>query len=607
MPKLRKIAIPYVKEEFLTEKLKSEVQSMPVKFPKDLGEEHPFNFEECGKVYKKIGFPRAAIDKHLDFIISPGFHVTSEEKKAEVLINKFIRDTSFDQLLRAWILEALVKGNGFLEIGVNKKEIDLKVVNANHMYIKRNKHGEVIKYHQYVGGFEKFSLTKAVPFEPEEIIHLPIGEIGDDAYGYGLMYPALVTLDNIVSMERDLHMLIKRKANAPYVANVGSIEEPATQQDITDIGQRFEYLNNMHEWAFDHKVKLTALDFGNLGDKFSFVLEHDRDMLFYIFQTPAVLMGMANVAEGLGEKQGDGWERRIQSLQGKIEKVVEEKIFRRILQLNGFDAHVEMEWSQPDAKTTNNRVQQLTVLMGNLMISPPLRAMIEIDIAKTLGYKEEDIALLAKPSQMPQQEREEEEGIEQPEIPGEKPQAREMKEILTEADELSLKEWLNFDYQQYRKEVLEFIQKDKFELLAGKSRLDYDLGLLTPTQLRQLKSVFKDKFESGGSIIEISRELEKLKLKDRFELRNGKKVLTMPKEFRPINIARTESTRVATGGLLNNYQSKGIENVRFLASISERTCPICLGLNGQVFNISEARTIIPVHPMCRCSYLAVME
>ena len=183
----------------------------------------------------------------------------------------------------------------------------------------------------------------------------------------------------------------------------------------------------MHEWTFDHRVKLAALDFGNIGDKFTAVLEHDVNMLFYIFQVPAVLMGMANVAEGLANSQSDAWERRIQSIQAAAGKVIEENIFSRILKLNGLDSHVEFEWGHPDEETIAKRLQQTTILLQNPMISPQLRAMLEIDIATSLGF-DKMVNQLPKPEMDMEQEKKDEQNIKQPEIPGEKPNAKELRE-----------------------------------------------------------------------------------------------------------------------------------------------------------------------------------
>ena len=620
--------LPYVDPRAMTEQFKSESEIVTVRFPKELGEDHPFEFKICEDTYKKYGIVKAAVDKHVDFILSQGFHISSENKKAETIINDFLKNIGFDQLLREWIKEALIKGNGFIEIADNGKEVNLKILNANYIYIDRNRKGEIQGYNQYVGKFDKFNIKKIIPFEPYEIVHLPLDKIGDNAYGYGMVYSALAIVNNLIQSEKDMHTLINRKANTPIWAKVGTIEEPATQTDVTAVGQQFEWLNNMHEWAFDHKVDLKVLDFGNLSEKFATVIEHDKEMIFYTFQIPAVIMGMANVPEGLAEVQLDTFERRIQSIQATIEEIIEEEIFDRILKLNGLQADVEIEWGQPSDKSVNERINRLTLIMNNPMISPELRAMLEKDIAENLGY---DINELPDPKEAGEEaerrEREKEEKIEQPELPGEKelgkvdiktmdslPNA--IRESMPTKEELqriqekdyTLQEWVNFDYQKFISDIVGFIKKDKFEDLAATNLNEIELGKLSQGQVSQVKKILIKNFKTGGTIRDIEEDLSKIGIGDRYNIKDGEKILEIPAENRPIIIARTEATRVAAHGALENYQDKGVKKISWLAALSDRTCPICEGLNGRIMDADNPE-ILPgdPHPFCRCSIVPVTE
>lgn len=374
-----------------------------------MGEEHPFNFEEMEMIYKKIGIARAAVDKHLDFIISPGFYVTGP-KQAVNLINRFIEENDFEYILRRLILEALVKGNAFLEFDFSGEKPEMRIVNANHVYVKRDDNGNILYYNQYVGKFKKFDLTKVIRLNKENILHLKFNEIGDCAYGFGILYPALITLNNLAKSEKDMHILLGRKANTPIVATVGTPEEPATQDDIAKIGAQFEYLNNMHEWTFSHHVKLETLDFGQITDKFSAVLDHDMNMLFYIWQIPAVIMGMANVPEGLAKVQMDAFERRIQSMQAAVERLIENQIFIPLLKKHGLsNSRVEMNWGQASETKINERISKLIEIL-KVFPSPVLKSAIELDIANQLGY-EDAIKYLETPQEAKEKMARELEGV----------------------------------------------------------------------------------------------------------------------------------------------------------------------------------------------------
>ncbi len=68
-----------------------------------------------------------------------------------------------------------------------------------------------------------------------------------------------------------------------------------------------------------------------------------------------------------------------------IEDIIEEKIFKRVLAMNGMNARVEIEWKLPSDKAINERIDRLTVILQNPMISPEMRALVERDIAENLG------------------------------------------------------------------------------------------------------------------------------------------------------------------------------------------------------------------------------
>lgn len=81
---------------------------------------------------------------------------------------------------------------------------------------------------------------------------------------------------------------------------------------------------------------------------------------------------------------------------------------------------------------------------------------------------------------------------------------------------------------------------------------------------------------------------------------------------RAIMIARTETIAAANEGqtmLWKQAQEKGLlpATIRhtWMAAPSERTCPVCMGLDGETVVVGEmfstGVTNPPAHPMCRCS------
>ncbi len=400
---------------FLKEQFKGDVPQVEVKFPKDLGEEHPFDYALSEGLYKEFGPVTGIIDKYIDYVVGPGFFIEAEDERAKQIIEDFMRDVNFDTLLRAWLKEALIKGIGYLEIAGKKDEVptDMKVLNASWMYIQRDEKGKIKKYNQFIGKFGDFKLDKITPFEPWEIAQLSINKVGDSEYGIGIVYPAATAINALIGDGKEMHTLLHRKANAPIHVKMGKPDGTMlpTPEDVDNFGKKLEFMNNKHEWATDALVEMKVLDFGKVSEQFQWVLEHDLDMMFFTFQVPEVLMGRS-VNLATAPVQMDAWERRVQSIQAETEKIIENQIFKRVLQANGLDVHVEFSWGQKSDIKKMERLDRVTNLLKLDNISFEFAKMLEIDAARQLDFKESDLETLDE-----EREREEEEKI-QPPVPG---------------------------------------------------------------------------------------------------------------------------------------------------------------------------------------------
>jgi len=602
---------------------KGEVEQREIKFPAELGEEHPFDFSTCEGLYKKFGFVTGVIDKFVDFVVGPGFYVKSSDERAQEICEQFMQDVNFDTILRAWIKEALIKGNGFLELGGKKDEAPkgLKVLNANYMYVKRDNLGKIEGYNQYVGGFKRLDKTKINPFETYQIAHIPFNRVGDCAYGLGVISSALITINNLLQNEQDLHMLMHRKANSPYIVKMGGVYggkyyKPKAS-DVTAMGKNLEWLHNKHEWCVDGLTDIKALDFGNIGEKFNEVLQYDTDMLFYTFQVPAVIMGAARVPEGLARVQMDAFERRVQSIQAEVEKVIEQHIFRRVLQANGFDVHVEFEWGRPSSMETYERLKAVTELIKIPMISSALIDLLEKQVVQLLNLPEEEYDKLKQTAEV---ERKKEAERPQPIVPGQNetpPQfTPKEEEKLSEFYEQfsNVEEWLGFKYNDYKKQILKFIETDSFDLVKAQNVVEEAAGKLTESQVVELKEVLRDGISKNQSLREMAERVnKKVRPKDLYRMKNGKivksagiPILARRGDNRGIGIIRSEVTRVANAGAINQFKEGGVTKVRWVASYGARTCPECDSLNGRIFDINE-HPDIPLHTMCRCTVVPIQE
>ena len=100
----------YIKNEF-----KGLVADKPVRTPKGLGAEHPFNFKDTELLWTRCGLINESISKFANSIVTD-FQIVLDNPNAQTLVDSFIHDTNLQVVLTSWVSEALLKGNGYIEI-----------------------------------------------------------------------------------------------------------------------------------------------------------------------------------------------------------------------------------------------------------------------------------------------------------------------------------------------------------------------------------------------------------------------------------------------------------------------------------------------------------
>lgn len=387
----------------------------------DVGEPLPYNMniEMLQGVYTSVSFVTGIINKYVDFIISPGFYVKSDDTRAQKIIENFIENVNFDGVLRKWIRDGLICGNGYMELAGDEKDAikSIKVLNPKSMFAKRDIHGHVLQYTQYFGagvfvGDGRQQMQTKIKFEPKEIAHFAYDCIGDNVYGLGMIFPALDTINKMLKAQADMHKILGRKANEQLHVAIGdkATGRVPTPEVISAFGQKMQYMNEKTEWVTDCFVDMKVLSFGNVSDKFMGVLENDFDLIFFSFQVPEVLMGRGSIPEGLATVQMEAFMMRIQSIQAELERIIETQIFKRILKSHGIDSHVEMSWGKQSETEKNSRITLLTGLLQNMTLNPKLRQSMESDLSLMLGYTDK--------IETPEQEKKREMEEPNPRIPG---------------------------------------------------------------------------------------------------------------------------------------------------------------------------------------------
>lgn len=634
-PKLKRQYITALNREELKESFEAKVNDPKLTYPKDIGVEHPFDFEAPEKVYKTVGFAYGLVNKYVNAIIGE-FTVKTKNENATALLQSFIKNSGFKQVIHDWLIEGFSKGNGFLEIDLENGK--LRVTNAKDMFVVRDEVGNETGYNQWMPSIKNQGRGTIVNFKPEKIAHVKINATAGEAYGRGVLMPNERTISNIVLADQNLHTLMARKAGMPIVFKIGQQGEQVSNDVMQAIKADLQFLTNKTEWVIDGNTTVETLDFKDVGKNLTELLDTDFLSLSYGTLIPQALMGKGNMPEGLASMNMEDWNKVIAAYQDCLEQIIEEKIFRPYL-LNqgikekdkktkdsvGLSLDIDFIWNLPTETSINERLSKFTLLLNNPLLDENLRRFINLDIARLLNMEKAE-ELIEQPAIGAQEEKKkEEEKLRQPEVPGAKPMAGQSFNVtmalakLINADtqledDLAIREYVNvqeiegFNYTDYLIKILEVLRNDPFNDLVAITESEVLQGKLSKEDIEKLRVIMKNGFKNNETIREIQKKIESgLDLKDRIN-EDGK--LLLSSQVRPLVIARTETVRLANEGLKNLYKENNIEKVRWLAALSDRTCPQCEQLNGEVFNIQElavGQNQPPLHPGCRCTLLSVRE
>lgn len=134
------------------------------------------------------------------------------------------------------------------------------------------------------------------------------------------------------------------------------------------------------------------------------------------------------------------------------------------------------------------------------------------------------------------------------------------------------------------------IHADRVGLLY--TRTFTELAGVTAEMDRQLSRILAQGAADGLAPSAIAR-----KIKERIDIT----------ERKARTIARTEIIAAHAEATLNGFTEAGIEGVEveaeWITAGDDVVCPECQALEGKVFDLDEARGMLPVHPNCRCAWL----
>lgn len=633
-----------VNEQFKTQVIDESIKQFRSTLYDKIGEEHPFDYILIENLCKKFGLVNAILDKITDFTLGPGYYIESEDEELVEFLEEWREKTKIDFFLKPWFKEGLQKGAGYLEVaGLSdpKKENTVKVVNSNSIYAKRDKFGTIIAYNQLLRDLSAIGIALQKddinPLTMDDIIQLNVNKLGSSAYGQGVVFAALDTVNDFLLAQKSMHKLIKRKANTPFHWKLGDSEKEdyPSQEDIDAFAGKLTFMNESTEYVTGPNAEAKVIDFGNIGEKFASILENDYQLLSYIFQVPEPILGKGNVAEGLGNVQMDGFLERCRSYQQDITITLINKVYNKVLENAGYDDYDYKICFYPSEGERTKLMDSYARLLSITNISAGMKIQLEKKIADEFGIDYEQVQVdndLAKKEQekmMKAQQsqpfkKKDEESIDQLDVNESvsrfieklpdcsKGRYKHFHSYMNNEkfnEDFTIQEWITKDYSSYKDAIIEVIKNDNFDDLRAETKTEEKAGYLNEKKIDKLREVLIDGFEKNLGLNKLIDNIQKeVKIRNLYEYNRkglvkddkGNKIKLLDSDNRSKMIARTEVVRVASEGFADDLKKHNQTLFKWITEEDARVCPQCAPLDGQIFELADSDNFPPLHANCRC-------
>lgn len=214
-------------------------------------------------IYDQGGIVTEAVNSYPMFITANGWRLEGEEKAEVDMVHDWLTKTKFDSILWAAVVDALVYGDAFQEIILNKDTTPAYIMPraGKNFEILHDEHSKLAGYKQKViiNGKEKTANLK-----PKQIIHLQFWQASETMYGHGLIHRAYDEILRDTKTAEASAEAITRHGYKRYHVKVGLEGEIISKETLKEVDKEFQELETKNEFVTQHDLEILNLDDGGL-------------------------------------------------------------------------------------------------------------------------------------------------------------------------------------------------------------------------------------------------------------------------------------------------------------------------------------------------------
>lgn len=327
-------------------------------------------FLKLEQLYWSDGIIFNAVNTWVELICSPGYTLQSQDVKSIATITKFLEDIEFkDEILPRVVQHLCIYGNAFCEVVYNKagtkivditnpvdpKSIDFKRDPRTRKPIIDPKTGEPESYVQNQGGF-----GETIEISGEKILHFKLYDLATSRLGVGLVEPVYWSAIGKRMIDEKVAQQEFRRANPLVLVKVGTPDQPASAEEVKAWRDKLQGMTYKSELVYPDRFDVQVKEFTSSENSLG-AAEHFVNMTIAGMGLPKALV------TGVGENENRAvldqmvavTQRKVGRYQNNISNTIENKIFKKIVELNNYREAPRMVWNEFSPESLTGKIDRL--------------------------------------------------------------------------------------------------------------------------------------------------------------------------------------------------------------------------------------------------------
>ena len=343
-------------------------------------------FLRLEQLYYSDGIIFNAINCWVELICAPGYSIVGMDEEARKYIEKWLKQIEFqDEILPKIVNHMCVYGNAYVEIIYNARGdeiVDLSdPIDPKTIDFKKDAQGMPILDEWGNPSIYIQWTTSGKPIEipAEHIAHFKLYSLGSSQLGIGLIEPIFWVALGKRNLDEKIAQQEFRRATPFVVVKVGDKDHPPSTEEINAIHDALKNITYKTDFV------------GPYWYDFQFIKGEPSDSTlsaaeYFVKQMIAGLGLPEAFITGRGEKVNRATlnillsltQRKVQRIQKSISNVMENKIFKRIVELKGFRETPRMVWNEFSPESLTTKIDRLVkeIQVGLLTPDDELRETI---------------------------------------------------------------------------------------------------------------------------------------------------------------------------------------------------------------------------------------